>query len=56
MPTVGPTTVDMAAKAGLAGIVMEAGGIQILDLAQTVARADAQGLFLWARPKQTGRP
>lgn len=54
VPTVGPNTVDMAAKAGLAGIVMEAGEIQVLDLPQTVARADALGLFLWARPKQAG--
>lgn len=54
MPTVGPNTVDMAARAGLAGIVMEAGEIQVLDLPQTIARADAQGLFLWARPKSAG--
>ncbi len=54
VPTVGPETVDMAAKAGLAGIVMEAGEIQVLDLPKTIARADAQGLFLWARPKGAG--
>lgn len=54
VPTVGPDTVNMAAKAGLAGIVMEAGEIQVLDLPQTIARADVQGLFLWARPKGAG--
>jgi DUF1009 family protein len=54
IPTVGPDTVDMAARAGLAGIVMEAGEIQVLDLPQTIAQADAQGLFLWARPKEAG--
>ena len=54
VPTVGPDTVDMAARAGLAGIVLEAGEIQVLDLPQTIARADAQGLFLWARSKSAG--
>jgi DUF1009 family protein len=54
VPTIGPNTVDMVAKAGLGGIVMEAGEIEVVDLPQTIARADALGLFLWARPKQAG--
>jgi DUF1009 family protein len=38
-----------AAAAGLEGIVIEAGGVMVLDRAATVAAADAAGLFLWVR-------
>jgi DUF1009 family protein len=48
-PAIGPGTFENAAKAGLAGVVVEAGGVMILDHAATVAAADAHGLFLWAR-------
>lgn len=48
-PAIGPGTLENAAKAGLAGVVVEAGGVMILDHAATVAAADAHGLFLWAR-------
>lgn len=48
-PAIGPGTMQNAAKAGLAGVVVEAGGVMILDRAATVAAADAAGLFLWAR-------
>lgn len=50
LPTIGPATVEAAARAGLAGIAVEAGGVLVLDPAETVARADALGLFLWIRP------
>ena len=49
LPAIGPQTVTAAAQAGLAGIAFEAGGVMIIDRAETVRRADAQGLFLWAR-------
>jgi len=49
LPAVGPKTMEMAAKAGLAGVVVQAGGVLVLGLEDTVARADALGLFLWAR-------
>jgi DUF1009 family protein len=49
LPAVGPETVRGAAAAGLGGVVLEAGGVMILDHAATVAAADAAGLFLWAR-------
>lgn len=48
-PAIGPGTIENAAKAGLAGVVVEAGGVMILDRAATLAAADAAGLFLWAR-------
>lgn len=49
LPTIGPATVEAAHRAGLAGIAVEAGGVLVLDPAETVARADALGLFLWVR-------
>ncbi len=49
LPAIGPATIERAARAGLAGVVVEAGGVMILDHAATVAAADAAGLFLWAR-------
>ena len=35
--------------AGLAGVVVQAGGVLVLGRAETVAAADAAGLFLWGR-------
>ena len=46
MPTIGLATVQRAAKAGLAGIVGEAGGVLVLDREQVIAEADALGLFI----------
>jgi hypothetical protein len=41
--------------AGLSGIVVEAGGANILDRSATVAAADAAGLVLWsASPADLG--
>ncbi|MCA8883233.1 MAG: UDP-2,3-diacylglucosamine diphosphatase LpxI [Rhodobacteraceae bacterium] len=52
LPVIGPQTVDAAARAGLAGLAIEAGGVMVLDLPETLARADAAGLFLWVRPPE----
>jgi len=52
LPLIGPDTVDAAARADLAGIVVEADGVMVLDRAATVAAADAAGLFLWVRRAQ----
>lgn len=49
LPAIGAETVRGAAAAGLAGIVVEAGGAMILDHAGTIAAADAADLFLWVR-------
>ncbi|MBC7137688.1 MAG: UDP-2,3-diacylglucosamine diphosphatase LpxI [Defluviimonas sp.] len=49
LPALGPGTVARAARAGLAGIAWEAGGVICLDRAGMVAAAEAAGLFLWAR-------
>lgn len=48
LPTIGPDTVAGARSAGLAGIAIEAQGVNVLDRAATVAAADAAGLFLWS--------
>jgi DUF1009 family protein len=49
LPTIGPRTVMGAAEAGLDGIVIEANGVIVLDLAQVVTLANAQGMFIWVR-------
>lgn len=50
LPTIGTTTIDRAAAAGLAGIAVEAGGALVVDRATVVAHADAAGLFLVGVP------
>ncbi len=49
LPALGPHTVELAAKAGLAGIVWEAGGVLCIDRPGMIAAAEKHGLFLWAR-------
>ncbi|MDJ0639203.1 MAG: UDP-2,3-diacylglucosamine diphosphatase LpxI [Paracoccaceae bacterium] len=49
LPAIGPETVRNAARAGLDGIVIEAGGVMVLDAATCIKAADDTGLFLWVR-------
>ena len=49
MPTIGPDTVAAVARAGLAGIVIDACGVILLDPDTTVSRVDDAGLILWSR-------
>jgi DUF1009 family protein len=51
LPVIGPQTARAAVAAGLAGIVIEHGGVMVLDLAQVLAVLDDAGLCLWVRPK-----
>ncbi|QDO98960.1 DUF1009 domain-containing protein [Ferrovibrio terrae] len=46
LPTIGVTTVENAAAAGLAGIAIEAGAALMVDAAATSGAADRLGLFL----------
>ncbi|MDE1158766.1 MAG: UDP-2,3-diacylglucosamine diphosphatase LpxI [Neorhizobium sp.] len=46
LPTIGPSTVESALKAGLAGVAVEAGRALVLEEAALVAAADAAGLFI----------
>ncbi|WP_424932137.1 LpxI family protein [Amaricoccus macauensis] len=49
LPAIGPDTARAAVEAGLAGIVVQAGGVLLLDRAEIVKICDAEGLFLWGR-------
>ncbi|WP_320200023.1 LpxI family protein [Agrobacterium sp. rho-13.3] len=46
LPTIGPSTVHNAAKAGLAGIAVEAGRAFVLDREAMLHAADEAGLFI----------
>jgi len=46
LPTIGPATVQAAARAGLAGIVGEAGALLVLDREVVIALADQLGVFI----------
>lgn len=52
LPVIGPRTVSNATAAGLAGIVIEADGVMVPDLAGVIEVLDAQGMFLWVRSKE----
>ncbi len=47
LPTVGLATVQRAARAGLAGIVGEAGQVLVVDRDEVVRMADEMGLFIF---------
>ncbi|MFX0544402.1 LpxI family protein [Roseovarius sp. S1116L3] len=46
MPTVGPSTMDAVADAGLAGLVLAAEAVVILDRENALDRAAARGIFV----------
>jgi DUF1009 family protein len=50
LPSLGPRTVEGVAKAGLAGIAVEAGGVIVTDTTELVRAADAAGVFLVGLP------
>lgn len=49
LPAIGPETVRRAAGAGLQGVVIEAGGVLLLDAEVALETARAGDLFLWVR-------
>ncbi|ANT59046.1 phosphatidate cytidylyltransferase [Salipiger sp. CCB-MM3] len=51
LPVIGPNTAVGAIRAGLSGIVIEAGGVMMLDRAAVIEMLDAAGLFLWVRER-----
>lgn len=55
LPAVGSATVAGIKAAGLSGLVIEAGGVMVLDRDGTVAAANADDVFVWVRPER-GRP
>ena len=46
LPTIGPKTVEGAARAGLRGIVVAAGGVIVLERARVIEMCAQAGLFL----------
>ncbi len=55
MPTVGPRTVELAAAAGLAGIVVAGERVLAVDVDEMVSLADQRGMFLTALDPGAGR-
>ena len=49
LPTIGPDTLRAAHAAGLAGVMIKAGGVMLLERDACVALADELGLVLWVR-------
>lgn len=49
LPAIGPQTVRGCARIGLRGLVVEEGGVLLLEREATIAAAEAAGLFLWVR-------
>ncbi|PSC06450.1 DUF1009 domain-containing protein [Alsobacter soli] len=49
LPALGPRTIAKLRAAGLSGAAVEAGGVVLIDRAETVRAADAAGLFLVGR-------
>ena len=49
MPAIGPDTILQASRAGLAGIVVEAGHALLIDREEIIRQANAHGLFVCGR-------
>lgn len=49
MPTVGPATVQACVDAGLAGLILDAGDVILLEPEKCAEMCDAAGLVLWSR-------
>lgn len=47
LPAIGPSTVENAVKAGLAGIAVEAGRALVLEEGRMISAADAAGIFVF---------
>lgn len=47
LPVIGVTTIELAARAGLAGVAGPAGDLIVIDKAGVIAAADRLGLFVW---------
>lgn len=50
LPSIGPTTIELVARAGLAGIALRAGEVIVAEPDAVVAAADAGGLFVQGIP------
>jgi DUF1009 family protein len=48
MPTIGPNTIDQVVRAGLSGIVISPDACVVVDVHQTIERANSHGIFIAA--------
>lgn len=48
MPAIGPDTVRFAARAGLAGIAIEASKVLLLDRQEIISEANHENMFIWS--------
>jgi len=46
LPTIGVATIEHAARAGLSGVVVEAGASLIINRTAVITAADAAGMFV----------
>jgi UDP-2,3-diacylglucosamine hydrolase len=53
LPLIGPDTIGAVASAGLGGLVLQAGGVMVLEQPAVIAACDRQGIFLWVRERGT---
>ena len=51
LPVIGPATALACAQAGLRGVIIEAGGVMLLEHQEVIRRLDAEGMFLWIRER-----
>jgi DUF1009 family protein len=49
LPVIGPTTIERAQASKLSAIVIEAGGVMVMNREATVSAANVAGLVLWVR-------
>ncbi len=56
LPVVGPDTLQACARAGLRGLVIEEGGVIVLEQARVIEWADAANMFVWVRPSEEAQP
>jgi DUF1009 family protein len=52
LPTIGPATVEAVARAGLSGIVGEAGALIVLEREAVIQLADELGVFVLGVPPE----
>jgi len=50
LPTIGPITIELAAEAGLAGVLVESGSAFVIDRAAVIEAADRYGMFVVGLP------
>jgi UDP-2,3-diacylglucosamine hydrolase len=46
LPSIGPRTIELVAKAGLAGLAVAAGSTMIAEAEETIKTADRENIFI----------